>query len=97
MEIVVDDVIDDPLSDLTDVDLGVVSIPRRGGVRFPLVGSYTLDPTAFLSQSPEGSAPDFHNDIFGPSEAWALTLSQAPEGSAPDFHAAKRSALPLSI
>ncbi len=40
--------------------------------------------TLLLSQSPEGSAPDFHTLCDATSAVFAL--SQSPEGSTPDFH-----------
>ncbi len=43
-----------------------------------------------MSQSPEGSAPDFHLVVLHAVRGLApLDVSQSPEGSAPDFHKAK--------
>ena len=64
-----------------------VSIPRRVRRRFPL-GRWLIRasrPTE-LSQSPEGSADDFHlltGKLAGKENE---VMSQSPEGSADDFH-----------
>ena len=65
---------------------GSVSIPRRVRRRFPQhLGFLPGCLPSSLSQSPEGSAGDFHAVLAAQSGA-ANTMSQSPEGSAGDFH-----------
>ena len=67
----------------------VVSIPRRVRRRFPRrQNNVRQHPRIFLSQSPEGSADDFHFQK-GKHNAWNRRMSQSPEGSADDFHGTK--------
>ncbi len=65
-----------------------VAIPRRVRRRFPRQWVLRRRTTIFLmSQSPAGSAADFHHLGFVPT-ALATFVSQSPAGSAADFHAA---------